>query len=248
MAFMVNNFLQKAIGHSTGFEGSTASAMPPKVSVFGIQLSETIIVEWGIILILIILAALFRIFVYKKFKTVPKGIQNVLEIIVDGAEKLTGSKLEERGKAVAPYIFAIGTIIISSGLIEMLGFRPPTTDINFTAAIALMSFLVINIFGFYYTGFFGRIKWFFKPNPIMILVNPVTHVIIPVSLAARLFGNMFAGLVVMDLLYSAGALAYVVPAFVSIYFNLFHVGIQTYIFLVLTLTFTEETITYGTKR
>lgn len=245
---MVNNLFVNTVGRNLGFEGSTATAMPPKVSVFGFQLSETIIVEWGIILILIILAALFRIFVFKKFKQIPKGIQNVLELIVDGAEKLTKSILGERSRAVAPYIFTIGTLIVSCGLIEMLGFRPPTTDINFTGAIALMSFVMINIFGLYYTGIFGRIKWFFKPSPVMLPINIITHTIVPVSLAARLFGNMFAGLVVMDLLYSAWYLEFIIPAFASIYFNLFHVGIQTYIFLVLTLTFTEETVTYDAKR
>ena len=59
---------------------------------------------------------------------------------------------------------------------------------------------------------------------------------------------MFAGLVVMDLLYSVTYLSIGIPAFLAMYFNLFHVGIQTYIFLVLTLSFMEETVMYGTKR
>jgi F-type H+-transporting ATPase subunit a len=57
---------------------------------------------------------------------------------------------------------------------------------------------------------------------------------------------MFAGLVVMDLLYSVVSVG--IPAVLAIYFNLFHVAIQTYIFLVLTLSFMEETVSYGAKR
>ena len=76
----------------------------------------------------------------------------------------------------------------------------------------------------------------------------ITHAIIPVSLSFRLFGNMFAGLVVMDLLYGVWYLSFGLPALISIYFNLFHTGIQTYIFLVLTLSFMEETEAYGEKR
>ena len=70
----------------------------------------------------------------------------------------------------------------------------------------------------------------------------------PVSMAFRLFGNMFAGLVVMNLLYSEVYLQFGLPGIVSIYFNLFHVGIQTYIFLILTLSFMEETTSYGAKK
>jgi len=55
-------------------------------------------------------------------------------------------------------------------------------------------------------------------------------------------------MVVMDLLYGVAYLKFAIPAVLSIYFNLFHVGIQTYIFLVLTLSFMEETVAYGAKR
>jgi F-type H+-transporting ATPase subunit a len=72
--------------------------------------------------------------------------------------------------------------------------------------------------------------------------------VIPVSLSFRLFGNMFAGMVVMNLLYGVVYLSFGIPAVLSIYFNLFHVGIQTYIFLVLTMSFMEETVAYGAKR
>jgi len=231
-----------------GFESESVQVMPPKVSVFGLQISETIIIAWIVMAVLIILALLFRVFTLKKFRPVPKGLQNVIEIIVEFFEKFTKSKLGRRYPAVAPYIFTVATMIVATCAAEMLGFRPPATDINFTFAIALMSFMLINIFGLYYTGFFGRILWFFKPIPFMLPVNLVTHVIIPVSLAFRLFGNMFAGLIVMDLLYGVIYLSIGLPAFLAIYFNLFHVGIQTYIFITLTLTFAEETVIYGAKR
>ncbi len=219
---------------------------PPAVSLFGLKINETLFVTWIVMLILILVAVIIRVFVIKNFKTVPKGIQNILEIFVESCEKFTNSQLGKRGASYAAYIFTIAIMIVSTSLIELFGFRPPATDINFTIAIALMSFVVINAFGFYYTGFFGRLKWFVKPKAFMLPVNLVTHAVIPVSLSFRLFGNMFAGLVVMDLLYSVFAIG--LPAVLAIYFNLFHVGIQTYIFLVLTLSFMEETVMYGAKR
>ncbi len=234
------------LGRTPNLEMEEITITPPKVSVFGLQINETMLVTWMVILILIILAVLIRILVIPRFKTVPKGIQNVLEMFVEFCEKFTNSQLGKRGASFAAYIFTIALIIVSTSLIELFGFRPPATDINFTIALALMSFVLINAFGFYYTGFFGRLKWFIKPKAFMLPVNLVTHAVIPVSLSFRLFGNMFAGMIVMDLLYSVVAIG--IPAVLSIYFNLFHVGIQTYIFLVLTLSFMEETVAYGAKR
>ncbi len=227
-------------------EMEEVTVTPPKVSIFGLEINETLLLTWIVMFILLVVAVLIRVLIIPKFKTIPKGIQNVLEMFVEFCEKFTNSQLGKRGASYAAYIFTIAVMIVSTSFLELFGFRPPTTDINFTIAIALMSFVLINAFGFYYTGFFGRLKWFVKPKAFMLPINLVTHAVIPVSLSFRLFGNMFAGLVVMDLLY--GVVAIGIPAVLAIYFNLFHVGIQTYIFLVLTLSFMEETVMYGAKR
>jgi F-type H+-transporting ATPase subunit a len=221
---------------------------PTVFSIFGFDVSGTLFITWVVLLILILAAVAIRIFVIPKFKTVPKGFQNILETLVQYCENFADSALGKRGGTLAAYVFTIALLIVATSLTELFGFRPPATDINFTIALAGMSFILINVFGFYYTGFIGRMKWFIKPKAFMLPVNIVTHAVIPVSLAFRLFGNMFAGMVVMDLLYSVVWLSFGVPAILAIYFNLFHVGIQTYIFLILTLSFMEETVSYGAKR
>lgn len=247
MITMLNNVLVNSIGQKS-LEGAVFNIMPDKVSIFGIEISETIALAWAVMAILIIAAVIIRVFILRKFKPVPKGIQNVLEMFVDFAENFAKSSLGEHGASYAAYVFTIAIMIVSTSLTELFGFRPPSTDINFTIALAVMSFVLINFYGIYHTGFFGRIRWFFKPKAFMFPVNLVTHMVIPVSLSFRLFGNMFAGMVVMDLLYSVVYLSVGIPAALAIYFNLFHVGIQTYIFLILTLSFMEETVVYGTKR
>lgn len=235
-------------GHTMGFSADEFTITPPNVSIFGFQITETMLVTWAVMLILIVLAVLVRVLVVPKFKTVPKGLQNILEVFVEYCEKFTNSQLGKRGPAFASYIFTIAVIIVATSLTELFGLRPPATDINFTVALALMSFVLINAFGFFYTGFFGRLKWFVKPKAFMLPINIVTHAVIPVSLSCRLFGNLFAGMIVMDLLYSVTFLSIGIPGILALYFNLFHVGIQTYIFLVLTLSFMEETVAYGAKR
>lgn len=230
------------------FQMEEVPIMPPRISIFGLEISETMLATWAVMLILILLAVIVRVIIVPRFKTVPKGIQNVLEMFVEFCQKFANSQLGKRGPAYAAYVFTIALMIVGTSLIELFGFRPPASDINFTIALALMSFVLINAFGFFYTGFLGRLKWFIKPKAFMLPINMVTHAVIPVSLSFRLFGNMFAGLVVMDLLYSVRWLSIGIPGILAIYFNLFHVGIQTYIFLVLTLSFMEETVMYGAKR
>ena len=221
---------------------------PTVFSIFGYNVSGTMLITWIVVLILVLAAVAIRLFVIPRFKTVPKGFQNILETLVQYCESFSNSALGKRGATLAAYVFTIALLIVATSLTELFGFRPPATDLNFTVALAGLSFILINVFGFYYTGFIGRMKWFIKPKAFMLPVNIVTHAVIPVSLAFRLFGNLFAGMVVMDLLYSVLWLSFGVPALLAIYFNLFHVGIQTYIFLILTLSFMEETVGYGAKR
>ena len=69
----------------------------------------------------------------------------------------------------------------------------------------------------------------------------LSDVAAPVSLACRLFGNMLGGMIVMDLLKnSLGGYAVGVTSLAGLYFNLFHPLIQTYIFIILSLTFIRE--------
>jgi F-type H+-transporting ATPase subunit a len=234
-----------------GFETELVTITPRGTgfTIFGYEISETLLITWIVMAMLILAAAAVRIFVIPRFRTVPKGAQNILETLVEYCEKFTDSVLGSRGAAFAAYVFTIALMIVATSMTELFGFRPPATDLNFTVAIAVMSFVLINAFGIYYTGVLGRLKWFVKPKAFMLPVNIATHAVIPISLAFRLFGNFFAGMVVMDLIYSMWYVAITgVPALLSIYFNLFHVGIQTYIFLILTLSFMEETVAYGTKR
>lgn len=241
--------IKAASSHFMHFSnGEEVTITPAEVNFFGLQISETMLATWVVMAIFILLAAIIRIFIIPRFTTVPKGIQNVLEMFVDFCEKFTNSQLGQRGAAFAAYVFTVALMIAGTSMVELFGVRPPASDINFTVAIALMSFVLINAFGFYYTGFVGRLRWFIKPKAFMLPINIVTHSVIPVSLSFRLFGNMFAGMVVMNLVYSVTYLSIGLPGVLAIYFNLFHVGIQTYIFLVLTLSFMEETVMYGAKR
>ena len=210
------------------------------VSLFGAKFSVSVTALYSgyVVLALVALAVVFRLFIFPRFQERPKGLQNIIELAVSAARSYTVSVGTKELEGLGCYIFTLILYMLGCGLIELFGLRSPLTDLQQTAVLAVVSFVIINAYGFARKGPMGRLRHFFPPYvaPIRIM----TEFAIPVSMACRLFGNMVGGLIIMELLYLV--FAPVVPGILSLYFTLFHVGMQTYIFITLTLTFTHEAI------
>jgi len=206
----------------------------------GITVTDTVIVTWIVMAVLILFALIVRFFLLKSFTEVPKGLQNVIELAVEVIESFSKSTVSKAGETLAPYFFTIAFFVVSAFLVELFGLRPPTADLSMTVALSLMTFILINYFGFRHKGFVGRLKSYTKPMFIIAPIKVLTDLAVPVSLSCRLFGNTLGGLIIMDLIYVA--VPFVIPAFLSIYFNLFHAAVQTFIFITLSLTFIGEAI------
>jgi len=199
------------------------------------HISSTVFTAWGIIAVILVLALVFRLVFVPRFKDNPRGLQRALEAAVEGLENYTGSKLHGMGEAFGAYIFSLALMLISSAFVELLGLRAPTTDVTMTFALGLITFFLVNWYGFRRRGVLGRLKAL--RNPFLVL----SDVVAPVSMACRLFGNMFGGMIIIDLLYFAmGKFAIALPGVAGLYFNLFHPLIQAFIFITLTLSFIAE--------
>ena len=211
-----------------------------ELSLFGARLEITVTALYAgyVTLALVVLALIFRIFAFPRFKEKPRGFQNVVELAVGAARSYTVSVGSKELEGFGCYVFALMAYMLGCGLIELFGLRSPLTDLQQTAVLAVVSFVIINAYGFAKKGPMGRLRHFFPPYVAPIRI--ITELAIPVSMACRLFGNMVGGLIIMELLY--GVIAPIVPGVLSLYFTLFHVGMQTYIFVTLTLTFTHEAI------
>ena len=204
-------------------EALEVSIWAERVSLFGLDLSVTIVYTWIIVLVLILLAVILRLTVIRHMRQTPKGMQNALECAVENIAKYTESKTGKLGENLGAYIFTVAVFLISCAAFELLGVRAPTADITMTFALA------------------GRVKTLASPTPIVFPFRIVSDIAVPVSLACRLFGNMLGGMIVMDLLYLAlGNLAVGIPSIIGLYFNVFHPLIQTFIFVTLSLTFIGE--------
>ena len=146
----------------------------------------------------------------------------------------------EKGKRYTNYMITVILYLGVSNMIGLLGFKPPTKDMNVTIALALMSILLIEYSGIHSRGVKGWLKSFAEPMPMIAPINVMEIFIRPVSLCMRLFGNILGGFVVMELI--KGVIPVIVPIPFSLYFDVFDGLIQAYVFVFLTSLFIKEQI------
>lgn len=221
--------------------------LPDGIPIFGgMPVTNTLVTALIASAALMILALLARLFVVPKFREEPSGIQNILELAVAGMQRYTVGRVGDAfGNQLAPYMFTIAAFVGMNGLLELIGIgaaRPAPSDLNCTFGLALVTFVLIQIYGIKKKGIKGRLKSYATPSPIIIPIKLVTDLAVPVSLACRMFGNILGGMIVMELLYSVAAISFVLPAFLSAYFTVFHTGMQIFIFITLSLAYIEEAV------
>lgn len=196
--------------------------------------------------------------------SIPRGLQNLAEVIVEGLLTLIRSVTGDRKRAEKffPIIATIFIFIMISnylGLIPGVGpigfheehegrevfiplFRAATADLNTTLALAFIAVITTHVFGvtalglWKHLGKFVNFKLLFK-NPILFAVGILEifgEISKIVSFSFRLFGNIFAGEVLLIVM--GGLVAYLAP--IPFYFLELFVGfIQALVFAMLTLVF-----------
>ncbi len=119
--------------------------------------------------------------------------------------------------------------------------RPPTADLNMTLAMSLLTFVVVQIAGVSAHGLGGRIKHMADP-PFLFPIEVISELSRIISLSARLFGNVFAGEVLLGVMYGMAnaikiALVPVVFPVVFIFLEVLFGTIQALVFALLTLIY-----------
>ena len=203
----------------------------------GIPISSAVLVTWIIMAFWII----FTLLATRNLKvTNPGKLQIVLE---SGVEFLNGFVKETIGphwRPFAPYLGSVALYIGLANIISIFGLTPPTTDVSVTAALAVMSLVLIYGAQFRYNGLRGGMKRFADPMPVLLPINLMEIAIRPLALCMRLFGNVLGAFIIMEIIkYLVPA---VVPAVFCIYFDLFDGLIQTIVFVFLTALFAGEGI------
>jgi len=221
------------------------------------SVTNTLLMSFIASLIILIVLLL----VSKKLKTVPSKFQGLIEVIFEGAitmmNQVTGS--HEKSKRFFPLVFTFFIVILLSnwlGIVPGVGsiginevhnnkevfiplFRTANSDINITLAFAIISVIMTHIFGVITIGFLKHISKYiyFKKGLIYFFVGIlelVGEIAKFLSFSFRLFGNIFAGEVLLVVI------AFLIPYIAPIPFlglELFVGFIQALIFAMLTLVF-----------
>ncbi len=167
---------------------------------------------------------------------VPRGIQNFLEVIVESLLKISEENIGHHwGKYFFPLIGTIGLYILVCNFMGLIpGFTAPTSNINTTASMAVPVFLATHYYGIrvhgvkYIKHFLGPIIWL---APMMFIIEFIGHLVRPVTLSVRLFGNMIAKHMI---LFALGLLAPLIIPVAILGLGVLVSLIQAFVFVLLT--------------
>jgi len=131
------------------------------------------------------------------------SVRNVMELLVALVAGLSDGIIGREGRRFVPLFAAFFCFILVSNLSGLVpGFSPPTSNLNTTLGLGLVSFVAYNFFGFREHGT-GYLKHFMGPvlflAPFFFVLELVSHLVRPLSLGLRLFGNIFGDHLVIEI-------------------------------------------------
>lgn len=176
-----------------------------------------------------------------KLSLVPSGLQNVMETFAEFSLNLSNSTIGHHW--AEKFYPLIGTLLMYIALSNFMGlipgFESPTSNINMTASMAIPVFLATHYYGIkvhgikYLNHFLGPIRSIYA-LPLMILmffIELIGHIVRPITLSVRLFGNMIAKHMILIIL---GILAPAIVPVVILGLGVLVSIIQAYVFILLT--------------
>jgi F-type H+-transporting ATPase subunit a len=179
---------------------------------------------------------------------VPSKLQMVLEFLLSYAKGLIGETVGKDTGFILPIAATIGLYILVANWLSFfpLGFspllQPANSDLNQTLAMAIVVFVIVEGYAIRERGLGGYLRHFLRPPfPPLTIIEELVK---PVTLSLRLFGNIFAGLLMVYLItLIPEAIAWTTPLSAAAlvvwkFFDVFFVGtIQAFIFMLLTIIY-----------
>ena len=188
---------------------------------------------------------------------VPSKIQILWETIINEVTTQVEANLGKVNPFVIPLAVALFFFILTANWLEVIPTElnhethllpSPTADTNLTYAMAIIVMVGVWTFSIRERGFKGWIKHYFEPVPWMFPLEVLQDLLKPVTLALRLFGNIFAGGIMLALIAGMVSLApanipvgSVLTIVFSVIWKLFDTiflgGLQAFIFALLTVLY-----------
>lgn len=221
--------------------------------VFGIPLTNALITTWLAMVVLVVCMVAIRI----RLRAVPGYVQSIIELTVGSAYHYVRDTLgdENAARRYFPIIMTIFLFVLAINWVAQIPgleaitfnetplFHAGTADLNITLAFALIAFATIEFAGIAALGAFryaGKFVNFHSPLAFLIgLIELISELARLISFAFRLFGNIFAGKVLLLVV------AFFVPFILPIplmAFEVFVGFIQAFVFAILTLFFIKTAV------
>lgn len=227
--------------------------------------AKTLVMTW-------ITMAFLLIFVLLGVRNLTSGkpgkFQNFLEWIVDFVRKLISDNMDyKKGAPILSYLVTLIMFIFFSNMIGLIPnfvaplfanveflklneifhgavLMSPTADVNTTLALATLTILLVIALGVRHKGA-SYFRHFIEPNPVFLPIHLIDIVSKPMTLAFRLFGNIYAGEVLISVILLlpgiyvfGGVLA--MPIWLA--FSIFIGAIQSFVFTVLTIAYVAQAV------
>ncbi|WP_226566700.1 F0F1 ATP synthase subunit A [Bacillus stratosphericus] len=225
------------------------------------NLSNVLMITIASIIVLLIAVLTTRVLSIR-----PTKAQNFMEWIVDFVRNIIGSSMDM--KTGAPFLALGVTLLMYIFVSNMLGlpfsitvdhnlwWKSPTADPAITMTLAIMVMGLTHYYGVKAKGVKGYTKDFLKPIPFLVPLKIIEEFANTLTLGLRLYGNIFAGEILLGLLaglatnfYSQniaigiiGTLGAIVPMIVWQAFSLFVGTIQAFIFTMLTMVYISHKV------
>ena len=208
-----------------------------------VEVSGVVVTSWVVIALLALVSWLAT----RRLKDVPGPVQNIAEMAVGGIEDFFSGILgKELARKYFPMFATFFIFIIASNYTGILpgagkleGFSVPTASLSATAALAVIAFIATHTIGVREVGWKRYLKSFLS---LMLPLTIIEQLVRPMSLALRLYGNLFGEETVTHELYNIFPI--VLPLIMNV-LSLLLCFIQAMVFTMLFAIYVEEAIESG---
>ena len=196
--------------------------------------------------IVLIMGFILRSRLTKPHDHVPSKLQLIWETVVKQTEVQVEENLGRVHPYVVPLAVALFFFILIANWIEIIPTEinsdthllpSPTADTNLTYALAAITIVSVWVYGIRQKGVKGFFGHFMEPFPVLLPLNILEELVKPITLALRLFGNIFAGGIMLALIGLIPIWAAWLPNILWKAFDMFIGGIQAFIFALLAVLY-----------
>ncbi|OXS78999.1 F0F1 ATP synthase subunit A [Domibacillus enclensis] len=207
-----------------------------------------------------VIVFLIAVLATRKLALKPTGMQNFFEWVMDFVKGIvksnmdwkTGGRFHVLGITLIMYIFVSNMLGLPFAIVynDYLWWKSPTADPVVTLTLAVMVVGLSHYYAIRMKGFSEYGKDFFRPMWFMFPLKIIEEFANTLTLGLRLYGNIFAGEILLTLLAGSlatgvgGHLAAVIPTLAWMGFSVFVGAIQAFIFVMLTMVYISHKVSH----